>query len=321
MFNFDLRLLEIFEEIYRVKSVSAAADNLRLSQPAVSMGLRRLRERLGDPLFVRTSAGMEPTQRASELWEPLTRARSLIVEAVRHQSSFDPARSQRSLRLCMTDVSQVVILPDLRARLAEQAPQLRIDVVPVTAATGRMLEQADADLAIGSIAALEAGFMEQGLFAETFVCVTRADHPRIGATLTLKAFRSESHLEIVAPGTSHWLVTKALERRKIRLHIAMQLPSYLAVETVISRTDLICTVPRKLAESMRSSARIRIHEPPIEIPSYRIKQHWHDRYQQDPRHRWLREMIVGLFRSAAPDRARAMASRATAKLAATSPRG
>lgn len=296
MFSLDLRLLEIFEEIYRAKSVSAAAENLRLSQPTVSMGLKRLRERFNDPLFVRTSNGMEPTPRAGELWEPLTRARALVIEAIRHRSGFDPQQSRRCLRLCMTDVSQVVILPALQARLAEEAPFMRLDVIPVTADTGRMLEQADAELAIGSISTLDGGFMEQGLFAETFVCVARADHPRIDKVLTLKAFREESHLEVVVTGTSHWLVSKALEKKKLDRHVAMQLPNYLAVEAIVARTDLICTVPRKLAESMVVSGRVRIHKPPFEIPSYRIKQRWHERYQQDPRNRWLRELTVGLFR-------------------------
>ena len=300
MFSLDLRLLEVFEEIYRAKSVSAAAENLRLSQPTVSMGLRRLRERFNDPLFVRTSNGMEPTPRASDLWAPLTQARALVVEAIRHKTSFDPGQSRRCLRVCMTDVSQVVILPALQARLAEQAPHMRIEVIPVTSGTGRMLEQADAELAIGSISTLEGGFMEQGLFAETFVCVARADHPRIDRILTLKTFREESHLEVVVPGTSHWLVSRAVEKKNLALRIAMQLPNYLAVEAVVARTDLICTVPRKLAESMDIAGRIRIHKPPFDIPTYRIKQHWHERYQQDPRNRWLRELTMSLFRRTGP---------------------
>ncbi|MFT3720216.1 LysR family transcriptional regulator [Pseudorhodoferax sp.] len=296
MLNLDLRLLEIFEEIYRTKSVSAAAASLGLAQSSVSMGLRRLRERFGDPLFVRTSAGMEPTPRAAELWQPLAQARALIVDALRRRSSFDPQQSTRGLRLCMTDVSQVVMLPALQARLAQEAPHLGIEVLPVSADTPRLLEQADAELAIGSIGDLEGGFMEQALFDESFVCVARAGHPRIGRTLTLRAFREASHVEIVAQGTSHWLVARALQAQGLAPRIGLKLPSFLAAEAVVARTDLVCTVPRRLAESM-GDPRLRIHEPPFDVPAYRIKQHWHARYQHDARSRWLRALVVDVFRS------------------------
>jgi DNA-binding transcriptional LysR family regulator len=295
MLDLDLKLLAIFEEVYKAKSVSQAADNLRIAQPTVSMGLRKLRQRFNDPLFTRTSTGMEPTPRAADLWQPLTDAHRMIEDALRHKVTFDPKKSERCFRVCMSDISQIVLLPDLVNHMHLVAPQIRIEVIPIAADTPKLLESADADLTIGFMPSLEAGYFEQTLFNQAYVCVARADHPRIRKTLTLKNFADESHLEFVTSGTGHWIVEKTLEDKKIQPRIALRLPNFLGMAAIVASTDLIATVPQRLAAMLAKSSNIRMFTPPISIPTFAVKQHWHVRFHKDPRNIWMRETVANLF--------------------------
>ena len=230
-----------------------------------------------------------------ELWHPLTKAHAMVEDALRHKVTFDPVQTARCFRVCMTDVSQVVLLPAMLNHLKKVAPSMRIEVIPVAADTAKLLESADADLSIGFMSPGEAGFVEQTLFSETFVCVARKGHPRIGKTLTLKNYKEEAHIEILSPGTGHWIVEKVLEAHKIHPEIALKVPSYLGVSAVVANSDVVCTVPHYLAETFAKTSPVRTFKPPIEFPAYSIKQHWHERFHRDARNKWLREMVAGLF--------------------------
>jgi DNA-binding transcriptional LysR family regulator len=297
MLDLDLRLLAIFEEIYKVKSVSQAAQNLGIAQPTVSAALGKLRKRFDDPLFARTSTGMEPTPRATELWAPLTQALKTLEDALRYQAVFDPTRSDRCFRLCMTDISQIVLLPGLVNHYKDIAPRMRVEVIPIDANTPKLLESADADLAVGFMPRLEAAFFQQALFEQTYACVVRADHPRITRTLTLRSFNEEAHVEVAASGTGHGIVGGA-SRGAIRRRIALKVPNFLGMAAIVESTDLIGTVPQRLAEIMARTANIRIFKPPVAFPSYTVKQHWHERFHHDPRNRWLRASVAALFMEA-----------------------
>lgn len=175
----ELRLLQVFDAIHKTRSVSRAAELLELGQPAVSIALGKLREHFSDPLFVRTSSGMEPTPLADELVQPIRHALDAFDAALGHRSSFDPATSERSFRICMTDITHLVLLPRLWGQLRATAPGIRIQISPLDDDTGRKLEAGEADLAVGFIPALEAGFYQQALFRQQYVCLASADHPRI----------------------------------------------------------------------------------------------------------------------------------------------
>ena len=119
----------------------------------------------------------------------------------------------------------------------EIAPTMPIDVIPVAADTPKLLESDDADLAIGFMPPLEAGYFEQTLFTESFVCAARSDHPRIGKTLTMKSVKDESYLEIVTSGTGHWIVEKVLEENKIRPHVTLKVPNFLGIPAIVASSD------------------------------------------------------------------------------------
>lgn len=293
--NIDLRLLEVISELHKTRSVSHAAENLALSQSAISMTLAKLRRHFNDPLFVRTSSGMEPTPHAIELIRLLKEAEGILHTVLGHHVVFDPLVSERTFHLYSTDIAQVTLLPQLIAHLREFSPGVHIDLRRLTETTAKVLESGAADLAVGFIPPMGAGFCQQRLFKEKFVCAIRADHPRIGKTLTLEHFESELHLAISTSGTGHGIVERILEAKKIQRTVGLTVPSFLGIGSLIAGTDYISVLPEQLAKHLAGTGKIRLLPPPFAIPSYHIVQHWHERYTHDPANRWLRAVMAELF--------------------------
>jgi DNA-binding transcriptional LysR family regulator len=295
MHDVDLKLLTIFQETCRTRSVSQAAEKIGVSQPTVSAGLAKLRKRFNDPLLVRTSRGMEPTPLAIELLTPVGEALGLLRSALLHQIVFDPERSDRRFHICLTDISQIVLLPRLLDHLKEAAPSIRIEVTDISAITPRLLESGEADLAIGFMPQLDAGFYQQKLFTQSMVCMLRKDHPRVGERLTLKMFVGESHMQVTTSGTGHGIIDKVLEEKQVKRQIALRVPSFLGIASIVANTDLLAIVPDRLAEVLLHSANVKILKPPIAFPVFAVKQHWHKRFHHDPGNRWLRNVVAELF--------------------------
>ncbi|ENO98339.1 MAG TPA: LysR family transcriptional regulator [Thauera phenylacetica] len=290
----DLRLLQVFEAIHKTRSVSRAADALELGQPAVSIALGKLREHFSDPLFVRTSGGMEPTPLAEELLQPIRKALDALEAAFGHRSVFDPATSIRRFRIAMTDITHLVLLPRLWRALRAVAPGVRIDIAPLGDDTGRELESGEADLAVGFIPALEAGFYQQALFRQNYVCLASADHPRIHGGLTRAQFEAEDHAVFRATGTGHHVIEQEIARLGIERRIVLDIPNFLGAAFIVEHTDLLMTVPRRLGELLRGRGEFSVLPVPFPLPEYTVKQHWHARFHHDPGNRWLRGVIAGL---------------------------
>ena len=179
MKNLDVRVLAVLRELQRTANVSHAAQNLGLSQSAVSMSLARLRRHFNDPLFVRTSRGMEPTPYAEGLLVELKEASERLESALGHRPKFDPATSDRMFHLVTADLSQITILPPLAKRLAEIAPFCPDRSQVFKSDLPRLLESGEADLAVAMIPQMGAGFCQQRFFASKFHCAVRAGHPRV----------------------------------------------------------------------------------------------------------------------------------------------
>jgi len=295
--NIDLKLLAIISELQHTRSVSKTAENLALSQSAVSMSLARLRKHFNDPLFVRTSAGMEPTPHATELIQLLKRAEDLLQMALGHHVVFNPLVSDRVFRLYSTDIAQVTLIPKLMRRLKESAPSVRVELGRISETTPKCLESGAADLAVGFILPMGAGYCQQSLFREKFVCATRRNHPRIGNTLSLEQFQNEDHLAIATSGTGHGIVERTLESKGIRRRVGLTVPSYLGIASILYSTDYLVILPAQLAEHLARPGNIKVLRLPFHLPSYVIMQHWHERYTHDPAVRWLRSLIAELFSS------------------------
>ncbi len=295
MKRFDLELLLVFDEIYKTKNVTRAADNLGLPQSTVSLGLAKLREHFDDRLFSRTAKGMEPTPRAENAIEDVRRAIQAVQHALADQPVFDPAGSTREFRICMTDISEIVLVPRLLNYLREHGPGIRVDISKISPDSPLELADGRVDLAVGFMPHLEAGFYQQVLFDQHFVCLVSNRHPRIRDRLSLEALRREDHVQVRSSGTGHAIVDKTLAREGIERRVVLQLPSFLGVARIVAQTELLAIVPYRYGASMAGSEDIRMLPVPVELPSFQVKQHWHERYHADASNRWLRQAIADLF--------------------------
>jgi DNA-binding transcriptional LysR family regulator len=295
MAKLDLEWLSVFDEVYRTGSVSKAAERLGMAQAAASTALNKLRTHFDDRLFVRTAQGMQPTPRADEMVQSVREALLQIDKARGSRIAFEPATARRNFRICMTDISEVVLLPTLLDHLRREAPGIGIETEIVSTGSARRLEDGEVDLAVGFMPQLEAGFYQQTLFKQNFVCVVATAHPRIGARLTVKRFAEEAHAVISSSGTGHAIVDKTIARLGIERQVVARLSSFLGVARIVAQTELIVIVPRVLGEVLCTQEPVKLIDPPFALPSYAVKQHWHERFHADAGNVWLRRTMAQLF--------------------------
>jgi DNA-binding transcriptional LysR family regulator len=295
MAKLDLDWLSVFVQIYKTQSVSRAAVQLGMEQASASVVLNKLRQHFNDPLFCRTSIGMEPTPRAQAIYPDLAEVLLRVEKARGASPEFVPAQATREFRLCMTDISEIVLLPRLINYLQQTAPGLIIEADKISPESRRRLEAGDIDLAVGFTPDLEAGFYQQALFAQDFVCLASADHPRIQKKLTRKAFVTEGHIHVMTAATGHSIVDKVLSKHNIERRIVLRLHSFLGVARIVEQTEFLVIVPRLLGNSLALQERVQLLEAPVPLPSYKVKQHWHERFNSDAGNMWLRQTMVKLF--------------------------
>lgn len=292
----DLNLLVVFHQLMTERRVSRAAESLGLSQPAVSNALGRLRRLFGDELFRRTSRGMEPTPFAESLAGPVASALGLLHQAVNQRSAFDPATSERSFTIGMTDIGEIWFLPTLMDALSREAPKLTISTVRNTAVNLRdAMEAGQVDLALGLLPQLKAGFFQRPLFSQRYVCLMRRDHALSRAPLTLEAFSAAEHVVVMSAGTGHGRVDALLDRQGIARRIRLRLPHFVAVGHILAASDMIATVPARFADKITAPFGLVAFEHPAALPEIAINLFWHARQHQDPANLWLRELMLGLY--------------------------
>ncbi|RKE38645.1 LysR family transcriptional regulator [Paraburkholderia sp. BL23I1N1] len=297
----DLNLLKVFDAILRTRSVTVAALNLGLTQSTVSNALNRLRDAMGDPLFVRTSEGMMPTTWAEEIAGPIRESLAQIRATLEHKLGFDPAHAERTFTLFMTDVGQFVLLPRLLRLIAQESPlvQIHTDQVPPFRLRESAMENGDVDLAVGYFHEFEGPFHRQRLFTETFVCVSRAGHPRVAGKLSMEQFLKERHLVYLPPGSGHAsmeaLIDAVFQEHGVQRATMARVAHCLGLWTLIADSDYLAVLPRRLASAFAAMAPLQILEVPIPLPSFEITQHWHERFHHHPGNRWLRNRIASLF--------------------------
>jgi DNA-binding transcriptional LysR family regulator len=295
MAKLDLDWLSVFVEIYKTQSVSRAAQALGMEQASASMVLTKLRRHYDDPLFCRTSAGMAPTPRAQTIYPDLLEALVRLEKARGASGAFMPQQATREFRICMTDISEIVLLPKLINHLQTTAPGLVIEAEKISPDSRARLESGTVDLAVGFMPDLEAGFYQQALFAQNFVCLASSTHPRIGARLTRKAFSSEGHILVMSSGTGHSIVDKVLAKNKVARRVVLRVPSFLGVARIVAQTELLVIVPRQLGHALAAQESVKVLEPPLPLPTYKVKQHWHERFNLDAGNIWLRSTMADLF--------------------------
>lgn len=297
MAELDTKLLRVFREIYDSKSISQAALILGLSQPTISIYLGKLRTHYGDPLFVRSSKGMEPTPFAAGLSDHVTTAVAAIDAVANYETSFDPIATDRTFRIAMTDISQIVLLPRLMRHLATAAPRVSTEVLHISADTRDQFERGEVDIAVGFMPQLDAGFYQQKMFNQHYLCIAAAVHPTIQGRLTLAAFLQEPHVRVSSGGTGHAIVDKMLREQGHQRRVLLDVPNYLGLLEIIAGTQCLAIVPEGLASVIGLDPRIQVLDlpPEVHVPSYLVKQHWHGRNHRDPANQWLRGVLTDLF--------------------------
>lgn len=293
----DLNLLLVFHHVLILKRVSAVATLLNMSQPAVSSALGRLRSTLGDDLFLRTQRGMEPTPYALQLAEPVANALDVLQQALIVRAAFDPETSTRNFTIAMTDVGEMYFLPVLIDALSRLAPNVTLQIVSVTSSSLKEeMSTGQIDLALGLLPQLQAGFFQQALFKQKYICLMRKMHPLARKKkLDVEAFITAEHVRVMATGTGHGRVDIALDKQKIFRRVRLTVPHYVALGDVLKCSDLIATVPQRFAERILKPFDLATQELPISIDESSIHQFWHGRLHRDPGHQWLRKCVSELF--------------------------
>ena len=301
MAKLDLEWLQVFEEVYRTRSVSRAAEHLDIAQASASAAIQKLRDHFGDPLFTRTPAGMQPTAFATQIRDDIAKVLDLLLKARHSRTEFDPAQARRTFRLCATDIRQLVVLPQLAAAVAEVAPHVRLDADLIAEDTARRMVEGRVELAIGHLPNAENGFMQRTLLDEDFVCIASARHPRVRAPLTLEVLMAERHVQVTVQGTGPSLVDKTLAERALDVDVGLRVASYLPVGRIVADSELVAHVPRSLGIALAQREQIQVLTSPIPFPRYPVRLYWHERFQSDAGHAWLRQLVADLFRPARDD--------------------
>ena len=295
--DLDLNQLVVFHRLMVERRVSRVAEQLGRTQPAVSNALAKLRRRFGDELFLRTPSGMVPTPLAEQLAGPVGQALSLLHVGLNQRTRFDATSERRAMTIGMTDIGEIVFLPALAQRLAQEAPGVTLSTVRNTAATLRDdMESGKVDLAIGLLPQLKAGFFQRRLFRQRYVCLFRSGHA-LGARrrLSLQDYRSAEHLVVVAAGTGHGRVDELIRRAGIERIERLTVPHFVGVGHILRSTDLVATVTEKLAERLAGPFGLSYLPHPVKLPEVAINVFWHAKAHRSPANQWLRHVVFELF--------------------------
>ncbi len=291
--NIDLNLLVALDALLSERSVSRAAVRLHLSQPATSAVLARLRELFGDALLLRSSREMLPTPRALELLGPVKRVLDEIDALVQPRAAFDPSSALHTFTLSASDYVEYALLPALVDYVESNAPGVRLAVRPLDLhAMEKQMANGEVDLCITGIQNAPPSLHARPLYTERIVSVVRRDHPGVGAQLTLDTFCNLEHIVASVSGGFSARIDAALAALGRERRARLALPYFLLVPEIVARSDMISTLPERLARGY--AGRLRILEPPLEIPGFTVGEIWHERNQREPAHQWLREVVLGL---------------------------
>nr|WP_053000440.1 LysR family transcriptional regulator [Sphingomonas sp. Y57] len=294
---FDLNLLRVFETVYADRSVSKAAETLGLSQPAVSNALSRLRHQLGDPLFIRTTHGMEATPKAEVLARSINEGLTTIRAGLSAVGDFDPATSDRQFTLLMTDGGEICFLPRLLKELNDHAPNIDIRVIEASLATYEtLLESGAADLAIGRFK-LSDSLLGELIHTSGFMAVMCHDNPFLTydnqgvPTIDYMSYLNAPHVVVQPRGAAGDPVGDALGKDARNRRIALTVPHAMVLPIIMGGTQLIATVPKACVPSLTMSRGLCAVPVPFAVELNYVYQWWHRRTDRDPGHRWLRDFF------------------------------
>jgi DNA-binding transcriptional LysR family regulator len=286
--SFDLNLLVVLHMLIAERSVSTTAKKLHLSQPATSAALKRLRVALGDPILVREGLQMVITPRAEELLAPLAAILGEIERTLTSPEPFDPAHVDRTMRIATNDYGAFILIPPLMNRLQSIAPNINLEVWDIGRDAIAALKEGKIDLAIADGWTLKHCQCTEVLFAETFTCLARRDHPRIQGELTLDRYLAEEHILVSPRGRVAGHVDAVLAQRGWERRVRLTLPHVLAVPAAVAATDGIVTLASRIAHQLAAGYQLQILSPPIDPGNFQVAMAWRSPLTNDPAIQWLR---------------------------------
>lgn len=300
--DIDLNLLVYLDVLLRERNVTKAAAQLNITQPAMSNGLKRLRSLLNDPILVRTSEGMIPTETALRMQEPVRQILYSVEEMVQPAREFDPATTDRVFRIMASDYAASTLLPKLLPAIQEQAPSVTLDIMTPSDISFHDVENGKVDVAINRFEKLPQSFHQKALWVDDFSCLMRNDHPLL-KDYCLENYLKAEHVWVSKTGFGigvgmdpqdvqklGW-VDEALSdlgyKRDIRVftrnyHVAMHL----------ARQGLIATLPTRAASLYKDDDELTMREPPFAIPDLDLTMIWSPLLQHDAGHRWFRQLVA-----------------------------
>jgi DNA-binding transcriptional LysR family regulator len=303
----DLNLLEYLDILLRERNVTRAASHLGLSQPAMSNGLGRLRILFDDPLLVRTSDGMTPTERALELQPVIREVLARVDKAVQPRAAFDAATAERFFRIMATDYAESTIFPPILQRLREAAPGVTLDIMTPSDVSFLDVEQGKVDMVINRFDSIPQSFHQKTIWEDDFACLFSIDNP-IRNNFTLDSYLQAQHVWVSKTGMGvgvgmnpddvqrlGW-VDEALNRIGKQRRITVFTRHYQAAMLMAEQNDLIATIPAKAAKLQAHNPRVVVEQPPFEIPPIELKMAWSPLLQNNPAHQWMRRLIVEVAR-------------------------
>lgn len=291
----DFGLLASLDALLQEGSVTGAAKRVGLSTPAMSHALARIRERLGDPILVRSGRGMLLTPRAIALKAQVHQVVSEARRALEPERPFAPAELARTFVVHATDYVLMVLGAAVDRILREEAPRVAVRFVPNTPDDSAMLRDRGSDLAVGIYGELPQEMKTRQLMTDRFVCVVRAGHPTVGKRFTLERFVALSHVQIAPRGMPGGYVDDVLAARGLTRHVARAVPYFVTALQLTAETDYVLTVSERIARRYERALGLAVLEVPLPLRPYALSLVWHPRLDADPGHRFVRDVF---FRAA-----------------------
>ncbi|MBS0501736.1 MAG: LysR family transcriptional regulator [Ottowia sp.] len=290
----DLNLLPVLDALLRQRSATRAARELDVSQSTLSSALGRLRQQLGDELFVRTGRGLRPTARAAALAAPLADILERVRDQVLATQSFDAATAQREFRIAHTDVGAYVLWPRIVHAVRTRAPHVRLALrVMDPASLGQALADGAVDLAVGSFPRLPPTLIQRRLYDRHYVAVVSRTHTLAGRRLSLRRFADTPQLVVHGNSGVQDMITELLAAQQLQRRELLELPSYLMVPPLLALGEFLAVVPAQLADVFNAHGTLALLPLPFRLPPSTVRLYWHRRFNDDAGLRWLRELLVG----------------------------
>ncbi|MFO0667491.1 MAG: LysR family transcriptional regulator [Polyangiaceae bacterium] len=292
MDSFDLNLLVSLDALLQEGSVTGAAKRVGLSTPAMSHALARIRERLKDPILVRSGRGMLLTPRALTL-KP--RVHHVVTEA-RHALEpvrpFEPSELAATFVVHATDYVLTVLGPSVDRILRNAAPNACVRFVPNSSDDSALLRDGGSDLAVGIYGELPQEMRTRQLLTDRFVCVVRRGHPAVGKRMTLERFVALPHVQVAPRGKPGGYVDDVLRDRGVSRHVARAVPYFLTALQLASETDYVLTISERIARKYEAALGLEVFEVPLRLRPYALSLVWHPRLDAEPSHRFVRDVFV-----------------------------